>query len=482
MVDLSENSVFTPVTRIENNTVALGGDEVNTPNLQLKQLANRDKWLRDQIEAITGAGAINTLSLDVAQVAHGFSPKDPVYHNGANWVKSDSASLATAIAIGIVTAVPSSDTFTISVGRCVGLSGLVGGSTYFIQNGGGIGTTPGTIYAPVFQATSATTGWFVGNFKTLDEDLAAIAALAPSNGNFLYYQSGWTAQTPPSLTSRNRFVNGDFSVDQYILGSNIITAAAPKEYLTDMWYGYCTGGDVTGERITQGNNEYRYQLTGGTGNTRAEIGQRIEADYTAGLNGNTCSFSFLTESDTLTEIKYQINYPTTTKNVFGTKASPTVTSIASGTIAITSTEAKYDVQIEIPSAADTGIEVILFAEDFTSGTWVVGDLQFEKGTIATDFERKPYPAVLDDCKRSCRRVDCTLRVRASGASEVFGYGLTWQMRGTPVVAYMGGGTSEKVSTTTLTAHSREGGRFEIITSSAGDAYSLNFIYRLTSEL
>jgi len=170
MVDISEGSVFSPVTRIETNTVALGGDEVNSPNLQFKQLSDRDNWLKDQIEAITGAGDINVLALEVSQVAHGLSVKDPVYHNGTIWVKSNATNSDTAMAIGIVTEVPTSDSFKLSVGRCVGLSGLVGGKTYYLQNGGGIGTTPGNVQRAVFQATSSTTGWFnpVYDFPTVE--------------------------------------------------------------------------------------------------------------------------------------------------------------------------------------------------------------------------------------------------------------------------------------------------------------------------
>lgn len=161
MVDLSETSVFNPVTRIESTTVALGGDEVNSPNLQLKQLVDRDKWLRDQIEAITGAGSINTLALDVEQIAHGFNAKDPVYHNGANWLKSDAGSSATAIATAIVSNVIDTDNFTLTLaGRITGLTGLTGGRVYYLANGGGIALTPGTIQRPVLLAESAAVGYF----------------------------------------------------------------------------------------------------------------------------------------------------------------------------------------------------------------------------------------------------------------------------------------------------------------------------------
>jgi microcystin-dependent protein len=57
MVAISESAVWGSVTRIEPTTVALGGDEVNSPNLQLKQLVDRTLWLRDNFNVIP-VGAI----------------------------------------------------------------------------------------------------------------------------------------------------------------------------------------------------------------------------------------------------------------------------------------------------------------------------------------------------------------------------------------------------------------------------------------
>jgi hypothetical protein len=51
MVNLSENPVWTNVTRVEPETVALGGDEINSPNKQLKELVDRTAYLKTRLEA-----------------------------------------------------------------------------------------------------------------------------------------------------------------------------------------------------------------------------------------------------------------------------------------------------------------------------------------------------------------------------------------------------------------------------------------------
>lgn len=61
MTDLSEDSIWNRVVRIETTDAALGGNETNQPNLANKQLANRDLFLFDQIAEIKSslASSIN---------------------------------------------------------------------------------------------------------------------------------------------------------------------------------------------------------------------------------------------------------------------------------------------------------------------------------------------------------------------------------------------------------------------------------------
>jgi len=73
MVELNDNLGFTGVQRIEVSDIALGGNEINAPNLQLKQLASRDKYLRDLIAPDTAAqNSITQLqAVGIAAIAQG---------------------------------------------------------------------------------------------------------------------------------------------------------------------------------------------------------------------------------------------------------------------------------------------------------------------------------------------------------------------------------------------------------------------------
>lgn len=64
MVDISEASTFTAaITRIETSDLVLGGNEISSPNRQLKQIIDRTRWLKDQVDALiasTGGLVIGT--------------------------------------------------------------------------------------------------------------------------------------------------------------------------------------------------------------------------------------------------------------------------------------------------------------------------------------------------------------------------------------------------------------------------------------
>jgi hypothetical protein len=100
----------------------------------------------------------------------------------------------------------------------------------------------------------------------------------------------------------------------------------------------------------------------------------------------------------LTTVTWTANYATTA-DTFGTLASPTVTQIATGTFTVTSTLTNYSAQISIPAAATTGIEIVFTVGAQTSGTWVIGNVQLEKSSIATSFDYRPYGTELALCQR-----------------------------------------------------------------------------------
>ena len=199
---------------------------------------------------------------------------------------------------------------------------------------------------------------------------------------------------------RNKIINGAMVIDQRNAGATqTFTAAAALAYSVDRWYGYCTGANVTGARVTGATtNQYRYQFTGAASVTAIGFGQRIEAINSADLAGTTATLSVVLSNSLLTTVTWTAYYANTT-DTFGSLASPTVTSIATGTFTVTSTATTYSTNITIPSAATTGIQILFTVGAQISGTWVIGNVQLEPGSVATPFERRQYGQEVSLCQR-----------------------------------------------------------------------------------
>ena len=200
--------------------------------------------------------------------------------------------------------------------------------------------------------------------------------------------------------TRNRVVNGGMAVDQRNAGaSQTFTAAAALAYSVDRWYGYCTGANVTGARIAGATaGQYRYQFTGAASVTAIGFGQRIEQLNSTDLAGTTATLSVDLANSVLTTVTWTAYYATTADS-FGTLASPTRTQIATGTFTVNSMVTRYNTNISVPAAATTGIEIVFTVGAQTSGTWTIGNVQLEAGSVATPFERRSYGQELALCQR-----------------------------------------------------------------------------------
>jgi len=222
-----------------------------------------------------------------------------------------------------------------------------------------------------------------------------------NNNNIINFADGTSVGTAQSLSQRNKFINGAMAIDQRNGGaSQTITAAAALAYTVDRWYAYCTGANVTGQRVagSTASSQYNYQFTGAASVTAIGFGQRIEALNCYDLAGTTATLSVLLSNSLLTTVTWTAYYASTA-DTFGTLASPTRTQIATGTFTINSTLTKYSTNIAIPAAATTGIEVVFSVGAQTSGTWVIGTAQLETGAVATPFERRLYGTELNLCQR-----------------------------------------------------------------------------------
>jgi hypothetical protein len=199
---------------------------------------------------------------------------------------------------------------------------------------------------------------------------------------------------------RNRLINGAMAIDQRNVGaSQTFTAAAALAYSVDRWYGYCTGANVTGQRVAGATaGQYRYRFTGAASVTAIGFGQRIEQLNSADLADSTATLSVDLANSVLTTVTWTAYYATTA-DTFGTLASPTRTQIATGTFTVTSTVTRYSTNISIPAAATTGSEIVFTVGAQTSGTWTIGDVQLERGSVATPIERRSYGQELALCQR-----------------------------------------------------------------------------------
>jgi hypothetical protein len=279
---------------------------------------------------------------------------------------------------------------------------------------------------------------------------------------------------------RNRIINGNMAVDQRNAGaSQTFTAAAALAYTVDRWYGYCTGANVTGQQVTGATaNQYRYQFTGAASVTAIGFGQRIEALNCADLAGTTATLSVVLSNSLLTTVTWTAYYANTT-NTFGSLASPTVTQISTGTFTVTSTATTYSTNITIPSAATTGIQILFTVGSQTSGTWVIGNVQLEPGSVATPFERQLYNAQLAQCQRYYRKTtgssntEPTLYAFGTNAQVI---GSSWlfpvSMRATPTATTTGTLAFGNASTPVITAEVNSYSLY--VTCSSGTAVTVYF--------
>ena len=199
---------------------------------------------------------------------------------------------------------------------------------------------------------------------------------------------------------RNVITNGDMRIDQRNGGAaQTITAGAALAYTVDQWWASCTGANVTGQRVAGTAPElYTYQFTGAASVTAIQFAQRIEAFDSYYLAGSTATLSVVLSNSLLTTVTWTAYYANTS-DTFGSLASPTKTQIATGSFTVTSTATQYSVQIAIPAAATTGLEIVFSVGAQTSGTWKIGNVQLELGSQVTPFERRSVQAEFTRCQR-----------------------------------------------------------------------------------
>lgn len=245
-----------------------------------------------------------------------------------------------------------------------------------------------------------TSGWvsIAGAAAGNNSDITKLNALTSMNGGQL---AGF----------RNRLINGAMLIAQRGTSGTVTAGTSTPGLETgyvcvDRFYIHCAGANVTAAQVNGADaTSKRLQVTGAASVTSVGIGQRIESVNSYDLAGNVCTFAVDISNSLLTQVTWTAYYANTADN-FGMLASPTKTQIAQGIFTVNSSIARYSAQIAIPSAAVTGIEIVLTVGAQTSGTWVVGKPQLELGSVATSFEHRPYYLEMVLCQRYCELISC----------------------------------------------------------------------------
>jgi hypothetical protein len=297
------------------------------------------------------------------------------------------------------------------------------GTTYSTGIGGNLTiTVSGSNFGYAIGDTITVLGTLLGGTSPANDlTLTILSGLSSSTINTYGNANVTGTVVMSSGFIRNRIINGSMMVSQRAT-SGVVTAgtavptASAGYPCVDRWFVYSTGANVTAASPASTGIQGLLSITGAASVTGVGIGQRIESLNSYDLAGSICTLSFTTANSLLTSLTYTISYATTV-DTFGTIATPTKTQIATGTVNITGSLTQYSVQIAIPSAAKTGIEIVFNVGAQISGTWQIGNVQFEPGTVATPYERRQIAHDLAMCQRYY------YRHTSSGSYTSFGVGV-----------------------------------------------------------
>ncbi|MGD1016753.1 MAG: hypothetical protein ABR863_09995 [Roseiarcus sp.] len=394
-----------------------------------------------------GSDAINGATSAVIATAYGYLALES---NGANaWTIVDQNQVAmigdsgSGGAAGYVPAPPAgsaaySEAFGAGgawVGRMAGFRNrLMNGAMAIDQRG--ISSNGGASVTGYISGTTLTVTALASGALVVGQALSATGMTAGTTIAAFGTGTGGTG-TYTVNNSQTLFSSGSPGTITGAAGQRIVAGAA-LAYTIDRCYAYCTGANVVGQKIAgSAPDQYLYQFAGAASVTGIGFAQRIETANSFDLAGQTATLSVKLANSALTTVTWTAYYANSADS-FGTLASPTKTQIATGSFTVNSTLTVYSAQIAIPSAATTGVEIVLSVGAQTSGTWTIGEVQIEWGQVATPFERRPIGLELMLCQRYYAVVLLgSLLGQANGSTSVFVAGtLSVPLRGSATMTLL----------------------------------------------
>ena len=209
---------------------------------------------------------------------------------------------------------------------------------------------------------------------------------------------------------KNLIINGGFDVAQR--GTSF---TGTQIYTLDQWYMDESGSTTTltqethtlGQTDVPDNPKYYLKMNTTTGANNCRIEQNIEGVHHAA--GQSATLSFWAKGVNPAGGNYNINM----NQLFGTGGSPsTETSVSLGTFTVTSSWVKKSFTVTLASISGKTLGTTLGTDhlklqilqpdgDGGSAAWNlnISNIQFELGSVATDFEHRSYGEELALCQR-----------------------------------------------------------------------------------
>ena len=242
---------------------------------------------------------------------------------------------------------------------------------------------------------------------------------------------------------KNLIINGGFDVWQR--GTSVATTSSA--YGADRWTSG-TNADITfsQQSFTVGQtdvpNEPAYYLRANKTGTDDDMGMVQHIEDVRTFAGKTVTLSFFVKGDSTYTGQVKISQD------FGSGGSTTVTSTAQ-TINLTTSWQKIIYTITLPSISGKTIGsgsnlsmIIKHSTAAAAGVFDIAQVQFEVGSVATDFEHRSYGEELALCQRYYQRgiSNGALGVSVHSTQATFGFRLPVEMRSEPTVSLISGTT------------------------------------------
>lgn len=195
---------------------------------------------------------------------------------------------------------------------------------------------------------------------------------------------------------KNRLVNPEFMIDQENAGASVsVPVSASVKFVVDQWYALSTGATITSQQVAGiGDRQNSLRFTGAAGNTGLTLGQRIEASSCADFKNQVVTASLKTKVSNAKTVTWTASYANVADNFTA------VTQIATGTFDATTSATGFNFSFNAGANAGNGLLITFSITSLLASETIEFDqMQFEKSSVATEFQSRSEQQELAICQR-----------------------------------------------------------------------------------